>query len=139
MVLFAKRVSAPKCAPKSASTSETPNDLAACWIEPKNCWHWLCDSISTGIRGSHFNVAEARGAGAVAGADHLLGLPLAAIGNAPQHPMLAIRDGGAGIPKLGGDAAVGGVLQHPNPFAVFDFPADFATELEVVALVVDGP
>src|ERR1700734_3416466 len=108
-------------------------------MEPKNSWHWLCDSISTGIRGSHLDVVEARGAGAVAGADHLLGLSLAAIWNAPQHPMIAIGDGGAGIPKLGGDAAVSGVLQHAYAFAVFDLPADFATELEVVALVVDGP
>src|ERR1700722_5466823 len=139
MVLFAKRVSAPKWAPKRASTSETPSALAACWIESKYSWHWLCDSISTGICGSHLDVVEARGTGAVAGADHLLGLSLAAIWNAPQHPMIAIGDGGAGIPKLCGYAAVSGVLQHANAFAVFDLPADFATELEVVALVVDGP
>ena len=65
---------------------------------------------STGIRGSHFDVAEARGAGAVAGAHDLLGLALAAIRNAPQHPVVAIGDGRAGIPELGGDAAVGRVL-----------------------------
>src|ERR1700728_3535818 len=108
-------------------------------MEPKYSWHWLCDSISTGIRGSHLDIVEARGAGAVAGADHLLGLSLAAIRNAPQHPMIAIGDGGAGVPKLGGDPAVGRVLQHARAFAVLDLPGDLAAELEVVALVIDGP
>ncbi len=75
----------------------------------------------------------------MAGADHLLGLALAAIRNAPQHPMIAIGDGGAGIPKLGGDAAVGRILEHANALAVSNLPGDLAAELEVVALVVDGP
>src|ERR1700722_3710200 len=104
MVLFAKRVRAPKCAPKSASTSETPSDLAASRTHPKSSWQSACDKISCGIRGAHLDVGKARRAGSMAGTDHLLGLSLAAIGNPPQHPMVAIRDGRAGVPKLGGDA-----------------------------------
>ncbi len=48
-------------------------------------------------------------------------------------------DGRAGVPELRGDAAVAGVLQHAHALAVADLPADLAAELEVVALVVDGP
>src|SRR5579863_9207292 len=139
MVLFAKRVRAPKCAPKSASTSETPTALAAVSTAPKSSLHSFCEMISAGICGSHLDVVEARGACAVAGTDGLLGLSLAAIRNTPQHPMLAIGDGGAGIPKLGRDAAVGGIPQHADALAIFDLPGDFATELEVITLVVDGP
>src|ERR1700685_1021533 len=113
MVLLAKRVRAAQCAPKSASTSETPSDLAACCTAANSSRHSLCNSMapseSAAIRGSHLDVVEAGGAGAMAGADHWLGLPLAAIRNAPQHPMIAIGDGGAGVPKLGGDTAIGGI------------------------------
>src|ERR1700689_697368 len=125
MLLLAKRVRAAQCAPKSASTSEMPSDAAACCTASKSSRHSL---KSTGIRGSHFDVVEARGACAVTGADHLLGLSFAAIRNAPQHPMVAIRDGGAGIPKLSGDAAVGRVLEHARALAVLDLPGDLATE-----------
>src|SRR5450755_3876619 len=119
MVLLAKRVRAPKCAPKSASTSATPNDLAVCRTPANSSRHSLCDINSepydsAGICGSHFNVVEARRACAMAGADHLLGLSLAAIRNAPQHPMIAIGDGGASVPKLGCDTAVSRIFQHPN-------------------------
>src|ERR1700722_6429308 len=140
MVLLAKRVRAAQCAPKRASTSEIPKDAATCCTVPKSSRNW-CRSLlrSSGIRGSHFDVVEARGTCAVAGADHLLGLSLAAIRHAPQHPMIAIGDGRAGIPELGGDAAVGRILEHANAPAVLDLPADLATELEIVALVIDGP
>src|SRR5262245_12283530 len=53
--------------------------------------------------------------------------------------MLPAGDGGAGIPELGGDAAVARVLQHAAALAIAHFPADLAAELEVVALVVDRP
>src|SRR5580698_8766958 len=144
MPLLANRVRAAQCAPKSASTSEMPKDVAACCTASKSSRQSLrvsisAPSISGRIRGSHFDVVEARGAGAVAGADHLLGLSLAAIRNAPQYPVLAIGDGRAGIPKLGSDAAVGGILEHANAPAILDLPSDLATELEVVALVVGGP
>ena len=75
----------------------------------------------------------------MAGAHHLLGLTLAAIGNAPERPVLAPGDGVAGIPELGGDSAVAGVLQHAHALAAADLPGDLAAELEVVPLVVDRP
>src|SRR5580704_19241471 len=143
MVLLAKRVSAAQCAPKSASTSETPRDFAALCTAAKSSSQFafgrMLSAVSGGIRRSHFNVVEARGTCAVAGGDHLLGLSLAAVGNTPQHPMIAIGNGRARIPKLRGDAAIGWILQHTNALAIFDFPGDLAAELEVVALVVDGP
>src|SRR5579862_3365216 len=139
MVLFAKPVRAPKCAPKRASTSATPSDFAALSADPKSSWHWAFSSISAGIRGSHFDVVEARRAGAVTGADGLFGLPFTAIRNAPQHPMVAIGDGRARIPELGSDSAISRILQHTRSFADFDLPCDFAAELEFIAIVVNGP
>src|SRR5580658_6866168 len=143
MVLLAKRVSAAQCAPKSASTSEMPSALAMSCTCPNSSLQLaigrMVSSKLTGIRRSHFDVVEARGACTVAGGDHLLGLSLAAVGNTPQHPMIAIGNGRARVPKLRGDAAIGRVLQHTNALTIFDFPGDLAAELEVVALVVDGP
>src|SRR5437762_11574711 len=100
--------------------------------------HWSGEQLS-GIGAAYFDVAEARGAGSVAGPDHLLGLAFAAIGNAPEHPLLAIGDGFARIPELGRDAAVGGILQHAYTLAVADLPGYLTSELEIVAFVVDGP
>src|SRR5581483_7515995 len=143
MVLFAKRVRAPKCPPNRASTSETPRERAEFFTMPNSSWQFARDkSASTelsGIGGAHLDVVKARGTGAVAGADHLFRLSLAAIRNAPEHPMIAIGDRRAGVPEFGGDAAVGRVLQHAHALAVFDFPRDLAAELEVIALVIDGP
>src|SRR5207244_949515 len=34
---------------------------------------------------------------------------------------------------------IGGILEQASALAVFDLPSCFATELEVIALVVDGP
>src|ERR1017187_841503 len=133
MALLAKRVSALVSEERMASTSVTPCARAASTTCPKMA------SALSGIRAPDFDFAEARGAGAVAGAHHLLGLAFAAIGNAPQRPVFAAGDGRAGVPKLGGDAAVAGVLQHADALAVTHLPGDFAAELEMVALVVDGP
>src|ERR1035437_474033 len=83
--------------------------------------------------------AEPRGAGAVARSHHLFRLALSAIGDAPEGPVLGAGDGGAAVPELGGDAAVAGVFQHADALAVADLPPDFASELKVVTLVVDGP
>src|SRR5258707_3652690 len=112
MVLFANRVSAPRCAPKMASTSGTPKDFAARWTLPKSSRHLSIVktgelSDSTGISRPDFNIAETRRAGTMPGPDHLLRLALAAIRNAPQHPMIAVGDGLARIPELGCNAAIG--------------------------------
>src|ERR1043166_2701464 len=113
-----------------ASISVTPWARAA----SSTCW-----KTSSGIGGPDLDLAKTRRARAVAGAHHLLGLPLAAVGNTPQGPMPAVRDGDALVPELGGDAAVAGILQHAHAAAVVDLPSDLAAELEVVALVIDRP
>src|ERR1022692_4363801 len=94
---------------------------------------------SIGISAPDLDAAEARGTSAVAGTHDLLRLPLAAVGRAPQDPVLGAGDGRAGVPELRRDAAVAGILQHPDALAVADLPAHLAAELEFVALVVDGP
>src|SRR5580700_9368288 len=96
-------------------------------------------SMSPGISGSDLDVVETRRAGPMTGTDHLLRLALPAVRHTPQHPMVAIGDGRAGIPELSGDAAVSGVLQHARALAVANLPRDLAAELEVVALVIDRP
>src|SRR6476660_8613385 len=53
--------------------------------------------------------------------------------------MLATGDCGTGVPELRTDSAVAGILQHAHALAVAHLPGDLATELEVIALVVDRP
>src|SRR5205807_3039205 len=127
-----------------ASTSRTPDAFAASKTVAKRPAHWSLVRItslpnSAGIGRSNLDVVETRRAGAVAGTDNLLRLSFAAVRHAPQNPVVAIRDCRARIPKLGGDAAIGRILEHANPPPILDLPSDFAAELEVVTLVVDGP
>ena len=91
------------------------------------------------IRAAHLHIAESCGRSAMAGAHHLLGLALAAIGRTPQGPSIARADGVHGVPEIGGDAGVRRILEHAAESAVFDLPSDLAAKLKVVALVVDGP
>src|SRR3970040_2239040 len=107
MVLFAKRVRA--CAPPPMSSSVSSASLYLT-SSTKNSWQRALSSIGD----ADGDVAEARGSGAVAGAHGLRGLALAAIGRAPKRPVVFIADGVAGIPKLRGDAAIAGVLEHPH-------------------------
>ena len=72
--------------------------------------------MSTRIGGPNLYVAKARRAGAVPGTHHLFGLAFAAVGNAPKRPMIAVGDGRAAIPEFGGDAAIGGILEHAHAF-----------------------
>src|SRR4051812_46566133 len=116
MTLLAKRVSAWFSVVMMASISVTPSARAASTI------------CSNSIRAPDLDLAEARWAGSVTGAHHLFGLAFAAVGNAPEGPVLAAGDGVAGIPEFGGDAAVAGVLEHANALTVTDLPADFAAE-----------
>src|SRR6266478_653570 len=92
-----------------------------------------------GIGATNLDVAKSRGTRAVARAHHLLGLALAAIRRAPKRPVLGARDGSAGIPELGADAAITGIFQHADTLAVADLPSNLASELEVVSFVVDRP
>src|ERR1035438_10082065 len=115
MLLLANRVSAPRCAAKSTSTSRTPNERAASWTLSKSSRLLSSESIgawstSAGISGSDLDIMKARRARAMTGPDHLFRLALAAVRYTPQHPMIAVGDGGAGIPELGRDAAIGRVL-----------------------------
>src|SRR5437879_5003663 len=113
-----------------ASISVTPSARAACIT---------CSKRSSGIRAAHLDFAEARGTRPVAGAHHLLGLSFAAVGNTPERPVFAARDGRTRIPELGGDPAVARILQHASALAMTDLPPDLAAELKVVPLVVDRP
>src|SRR5712664_2718558 len=66
-------------------------------------------------------------------------LTLAAVGRAPEGPVLARTDGVATIPEFGGDSAVAGMFQHPPFPAALDLPGNFCGKLEMIALIVDGP
>src|SRR6266478_2369398 len=70
---------------------------------------------------------------------HLLWLPFPAVRRTPQCPVITRANRVHRIPELGCNSAVGGILEHAGALAVSDFPSDFGAELEVVALVVNGP
>ena len=75
----------------------------------------------------------------MAGAHGLHGLSFAAVGRAPQRPLVAGADGVHGIPELCCDSGIRRIFQHSSQLAALDFPADFGAELKVVALVINGP
>src|SRR5580704_8887512 len=88
---------------------------------------------------AHANVAEACGRGAVARAHGLHGLPFAAIGRAPERPIIARADGVAAIPEFGSDAAIAGIFEHARFLTVLDLPANFRGELKMIPAIIDGP
>src|SRR5579864_1558625 len=142
MVLLANRVSASRWPAIRASTSETPNDFAARRTASNSSRHFSKDKIGaplSAISRSDLDVLETGGARAVTCSDHLLGLPLAAIRHAPQSPVIPVCDGHTGIPELRRDSAIGRILEHTHSLAIANLPSDLASELEVVALVVDRP
>src|SRR5947207_866441 len=104
MALLAKRVRLESSPVRMTSRSETPWARAASRAISK------MRGNSLRIGGPDFYFLEARGGGAVAGAHDLLGLAFAAVGDAPEGPVVAAGDGRAGVPKLSGDAAVAGIL-----------------------------
>src|SRR5690349_11077703 len=119
MALLAKRVSACVSPAITASISVTPSARASstiCWNIPAACSSRL--ATLSGIRAPDSDLPKTRRAGAVPGAHNLLRLSLAAIGDTPKRPVLPPRNGGTGIPELGGNAAVAGVLQHADALAV---------------------
>src|SRR6185369_216421 len=69
----------------------------------------------------------------------LLRLTFATIWSAPERPVFARTDRVHRIPELSRDSRVAWVLQHRPEFSAFDLVAEFAAELEVVALVIDRP
>src|ERR1700752_1456616 len=70
---------------------------------------------------------------------HLPRLSLAAVGGAPHEPVLIVAYSITGIPEFGSDAGVCAITQHLPEFAILDLVTDFGAELEVVALIVNGP
>src|SRR2546423_552362 len=66
-------------------------------------------------------------------------LALAAVDESPEPPLGAGADGVTGVPELGRDAGVGGVLQHAAPLAVLDLVGQLGAELEIETPVVDRP
>src|SRR5690242_10445019 len=128
-----------------ASRSRTPDArpaaIAAAKISSQRATGSNADSwkLLAGIGATDFDVAESRRARSMSRPHHLLGLPLATVGRAPERPVFRSRNGRAGIPELRTDAAVAGVLQHARALTVANLPADLAAELEVVPLVVDRP
>src|SRR5579864_931190 len=66
-------------------------------------------------------------------------LALAAIWSAPQSPLVARANRVHGVPELGSDSRVRRVFEHAAQLAAFDFPSNFAAELEVITLVVNRP
>ena len=69
----------------------------------------------------------------------LSGLAFPAVEGAVIGPFPLVADGIAGVPELGGDPEVGGFFHDARDLAVFDLPPDLGGELEVVAVVIDGP
>src|ERR1700720_4741034 len=100
MVLLANRVSASRWPAIRASTSETPSDFATRWTV-SNSWRQSSnDKTGAGLSSisrSNLDVVKTGRACPVAGSDHLLGLSFTAIRHAPQSPVIAVRDGDAGI------------------------------------------
>src|ERR1700728_1551802 len=141
MALLANRVSALVPDATMASTSSIPSARAAPATCSNSSVHFSRGSGPTPlllrISAPNFDAAEARGAGAVAGAHDLFRLPLAAIRRAPEHPMFGPGDGRARVPELRADSAVTRILQHAYALAVANLPPDLASELEIVPLVVD--
>ncbi len=72
-------------------------------------------------------------------AHNLLRLALAAVWSSPQRPLVARADRIHRIPKLRGDPRVGRIFQHPHPLPFLDLPRNLASELKVVAFVVNRP
>src|SRR5215470_8409286 len=85
------------------------------------------------------HILEPRRRSAVPGAHGLHGLAFAAVGRAPQRPLVARADRFHGVPEFGGDPGIRRILEHPSQLAALDVPADFAAELEVIALIVNRP
>src|SRR6266849_2355747 len=91
------------------------------------------------IRRADANIPEPGRARPMSGAHNLLRLALAAVWSSPQRPLVARADRIHRIPKLRGDPGIRRIFQHPHPPAVLDLPRNLASELKVVAFVVNRP
>src|ERR1700730_14202815 len=111
-----------------ASISVTPSARAASttWLKISSAGIPLAGAPLSGIRAPNLDLAETRGAGAVARTHHLLRLSFAAIGHAPQCPVVAVGDGVTGVPELRRDAAIAWVLEHADALTMTNLPAHLA-------------
>src|SRR5687767_4757188 len=91
------------------------------------------------VPAEHIDVAEYARRRRVPDADHLRGLALAAIGRAEHLPRRRVANEVEAAPERGRDAAVVRILHDGAELAVLDQPAALATELELVARVIDRP
>lgn len=82
---------------------------------------------------------EAGRGAAVGHLGDLPGLAFAAVGDADEFPFVVTADGIAGAPEARGHVLIVGVAKKSALLAVFDLPGGLAAELEVEALLVDGP
>src|SRR5208282_557219 len=150
MVLLAKRVSAKREPVKIASTSSADekrrmrSKMSADCSRLSNFLTFsvsrcLCGELASLVRRADANIPKPRRASAMPRAHDLLRLPLAAIRSSPYRPLIARANRIHRIPKLRGDPGIRRILQHPDPLAALDLPRDFASELKVVALVVNRP
>src|SRR5260370_27162740 len=103
-----------------------------------------CSLVSTArpprsIGQQHVDLPESRRRTAMADSIDLPRLPLAVIGRAPLRPIARAGDAVAGLPQIRGARLIGHARNHPLLFASLDRPKRIAAELEVVALMVDGP
>src|SRR6267154_6534570 len=88
---------------------------------------------------SHFDPSKPLRSRAMACAHHLLRLAFSAIRSTPECPLIARANCVQRIPKFCRDSGIRRILHHAHTFAVLDLPTDLATELKVVAPVVDRP
>src|SRR5471032_661292 len=94
---------------------------------------------SSGISPKHINIAEHAGRRRMADADHLVWLALAAVRRAQDFDGVGVADGAEVLPEVCGNRPVIRVLDHAFKLAVLDQLTPLATELELVARIVDGP
>src|SRR4029077_4136930 len=96
-------------------------------------------TLSLRIRRADANIQEPGRTRPMSRAHNLLRLALAAVWSSPQRPLVARADRIHRIPKLRGDPRVGRIFQHPHPLTFLDLPRNLASELKVVAFVINRP
>src|ERR1700678_257175 len=153
MVLLAKRVRANRELVKMASTSSADEKRRMRSKIPAACsrvsnfllslylclWGTNFAELAYFVCRAHPNISKPRRTRAMPRAYYLLWLPLAAVWSAPQSPLLARANRVHRIPKLRRDPGIRRIFQHPHSLAVLDLPSNLASELKVVALVVNRP
>src|SRR4030042_5908514 len=79
----------------------------------------------------YLNISESGWSGTMPHMSHLARLSLPTIRCPPHLPVISVRNGIPGIPEIGSDPGIGGILNHLAKFATFDLPANFSPKLEI--------